>query len=145
MADQANGNFFGALAFAPGAANEPADDGYLTLAEVYDLDLRHCELAMLSACQTNYGPEQKGEGVWGLSRGFLVAGSRRVLASNWLVDDAAAASLVAVFSRGAAGDPRVSKNGDFAQSLQVAKRFIRQKDKWSSPYFWGGFVLVGPN
>ncbi len=99
-ADEQFGNFFGALALTPGpaAAVDPADDGFLTLPEIYELNLKSCELAILSACQTNYGPQQKGEGVWALSRGFLVAGSRRVVASNWLVDDEAAASLVSYFA-----------------------------------------------
>ena len=57
LADQAYGNFFGALALTPGAdPNNPADDGFLTLAEIYDLNLKDCELAILSACETNYGP-----------------------------------------------------------------------------------------
>jgi hypothetical protein len=85
------------LALTPGPpGSPPANDGFLTLAEIYELDLKGCELAILSACQTNFGPEQRGEGVVALSRGFLAAGARRVLASNWLVDDEAAASLKGV-------------------------------------------------
>ena len=72
------------------------------------MNLKGCELAILSACDTNFGPEQRGEGVWALSRGFLVAGSRRVVASNWLVDDEAAASLVAT---SAASWPRPRSEG----------------------------------
>ena len=99
LVDQEFGNFFGALALAPGPKGDadPSDDGILTLREIYELDLKGCELAILSACQTNYGPQQKGEGTLALSRGFLVAGVRRVVASNWLVDDEAAASLVSVY------------------------------------------------
>ena len=72
------GNLFGSLALTPGprAADDPADDGFLTLAEIYTLDLRRCELAILSACQTNDGPQQRGEGVWSLARGFLAAGAK---------------------------------------------------------------------
>src|SRR5262249_59282303 len=78
LTDQKYGNFFGALALTPGprAASDPADDGFLTLPEIYELDLKSCELAILSACQTNYGPQQKGEGVWALSRRFLLACAR---------------------------------------------------------------------
>src|SRR5262249_46495327 len=98
ITEQTFGNLFGALAFTPGAGvSSSLDDGLLTLAEIYQLDLNHCELSILSACDTNVGPQQKGEGTWALSRGFLVAGSRRVVASNWLVDDQAAASLVSLF------------------------------------------------
>jgi CHAT domain-containing protein len=147
LADQSHGNFFGALALAPGprAGTEMSDDGFLTLAEIYPLNLGYCELVILSACETNFGPQQYGEGVWALSRGFLVAGARRVVATGWLVDDEAAASLISVFCTYLA---RAEKEGtplDHAAALQRAKRWVRQQEKWSSPYYWGTFVLVGPN
>ncbi len=146
VADEQFGNVFGALALSPGkdAATNPADDGFLTLAEIYELNLKGCELAILSACDTNYGPQQQGEGVWALSRGFLVAGARRVVASNWLVDDEAAASLISYFCGGVA---KGEKTGavDYAKSLHNAKRWVRRQEKWESPYYWGTFVLVGPN
>jgi tetratricopeptide (TPR) repeat protein len=145
LADQSYGNFFGALALTPGDEEDAANDGFLTLPEIYELDLDGCELAILSACETNYGPEQKGEGVWSLSRGFLVAGSRRVVASNWLVDDEAAANLVSVFCTYIARAEKEGKLLDYAESLQKAKRWVRNQEKWSSPYYWGTFVLVGPN
>ena len=147
LADQAYGNFFGALALTPGkqGVSNPADDGFLTLPEIYDLNLKGCELAILSACETNYGPQQKGEGVWALSRGFLVAGARRVVASNWLVDDEAAASLISYFCADAAKDHGDGEAADHAAALHRAKRWVRQQEKWRSPYYWGTFVLVGPN
>ncbi|HVX61942.1 MAG TPA: tetratricopeptide repeat protein [Pirellulales bacterium] len=146
LADESYGNLFGALALTPGkdAAN-PADDGFLTLAEIYNLDLRSCELAILSACETNYGPQQKGEGTWALSRGFLAAGARRVVASNWLVDDEAAASLISYFCSGVAQSEKKGEPTDYAAKLHAAKRWVRQQEKWKSPYYWGTFVLVGPN
>ena len=115
----------------------------LTLAEIYGLDLKSCELSILSACQTNYGPLQQGEGVWALSRGFLVAGSRRVVASNWLVDDEAAASLTSYLCGGIARDVKNGISPNYAIRLQAAKRYVRAQQKWSSPYYWGTFVLVG--
>jgi len=147
LTDQAHGNFFGCLALTPGkqAATNPADDGFLTLPEIYELDLKSCELAILSACETNYGPQQKGEGVWALSRGFLVAGARRVVASNWLVDDEAAANLISYFCAGVAKNEAKGETGDHAKALHDAKRWVRQQEKWASPYYWGTFVLVGPN
>jgi CHAT domain-containing protein len=146
LADQTHGNFFGALALTPGKdAKDPADDGFLTLPEIYELNLKGCELTILSACETNYGPEQKGEGVWALSRGFLVAGARRVAASNWLVDDEAAASLVSYFCSNLAKAEKEGKTPDYAEGLHTAKRWVREQEKWSSPYYWGTFVLVGPN
>jgi CHAT domain-containing protein/Tfp pilus assembly protein PilF len=147
LTDQAYGNFFGALALTPGwkSPSNPEDDGFLTLPEIYRLQLKGCELSILSACQTNYGPQQKGEGVWALSRGFLVAGSRRVVASNWLVDDEAAASLISYFCGGLALAEKNKKQPDYAKSLHAAKKWVRDQEDWASPYYWGTFVLVGPN
>jgi CHAT domain-containing protein/lipopolysaccharide biosynthesis regulator YciM len=146
LVDQRHGNLFGALALTPGKnPTDPSDDGFLTLGETYELDLAGCDLTILSACQTNFGPQQRGEGTWALSRGFLVAGSRRVVASNWLVDDEAAASLVSYFCAGVAADENAGKTPNLAARLQAAKRWVREQPKWQSPYHWGAFVLLGPN
>ena len=145
LADQAHGNFYGALALTPGQSGELSDDGYLTLGEIYQLPLTGCELAILSACQTNYGPQQKGEGVWALSRGFLVAGARRVVASNWLLDDAAAAATVSYFCDKLAGAESSGAAVDYARALQQAKQWARRHEKWKRPYYWAPLVLVGPS
>jgi CHAT domain-containing protein len=147
LVDVSYGSFFGALALAPGPRGQvdPSDNGFLTLSEMYALDLRTCELAILSACQTNYGEHQAGEGVWALTRGFLVAGARRVVASDWLVDDEAAASLVSYYTAILAQQEREGKTPDYAAALAEAKRWVRGQEKWQSPYFWGTFVLVGTN
>ncbi|QDU29514.1 CHAT domain protein [Anatilimnocola aggregata] len=144
MADQNYGNFFGALAIAPGRAGDPRDDGYLSMSEIYELNLDGCELAILSACETNYGPQQQGEGVWALSRGFLVAGSRRVVASNWVVDDAAGATLVSYFAGylTLAGKDPTARN--YASALHNAKKQVRKQEQWKHPFFWSSLVLVGP-
>ena len=146
LVDQEFGNFFGSLAVTPGskAATDPSDDGFLTLAEIYQIDFKSCELAILSACNTNFGPHQKGEGTWAMSRGCLVAGAKRVAASNWLVDDEAAAILISYFTGGIALDLGKSATPNYAKRLHDAKKQVRQQEKWASPYYWGGFVLVGP-
>jgi CHAT domain-containing protein len=134
------------LALTPGPpGSPPANDGFLTLAEIYELDLKGCELAILSAYQTNFGPEQRGEGVVALSRGFLVAGARRVLASNWLVDDEAAASLVSSYCDRLAAAGKQAGPTDYADALAHAKQWVRRQDKWKSPFYWGTFVLLGPH
>lgn len=147
LADEKWGNLFGALALAPGDASQPspADDGFLTLAEIYELDMQGCQLAILSACNTNYGPELLGEGVWALSRGFLVAGARRVVASNWLVDDEAAASLISVFCGSIAKEEAAGKPPQYAAALHAAKHWTRRQEKWRSPYYWATFVELGAN
>src|SRR5690606_15148740 len=110
----------------------------------YGLNLQGCELAILSACETNLGPQQQGEGVFALSRGFLVAGSRRVVASNWIVDDESSASLVSAFCSALAKQHKSGQTLDYAEALHQAKRWVRKQEKWNHPYHWGAFVLVGP-
>lgn len=146
LADQEYGNLFGALALTSGPKDDdPKDDGFLTLAEIYELNLKGCELAILSACDTNYGPHQRGEGVWALSRGFLVAGAGRVVASNWLVDDESAPSLMSYFCSILAKAEAAGEKPDYAEALWKAKRWLRSHEQWESPYYWGTFVLIGPN
>ena len=145
MSDDEFGNAFGALIVAAGAGGDPRDDGTLTLAEIYDLDLKGCELAILSACMTNHGPEQRGEGVWALSRGFLVSGGRRVIASNWVVDDVAGASLVSVCCGKIAEALGKGQRVDHATALRDAKLWVRQQPQFANPYFWAPLVLIGPN
>lgn len=146
IVDQSYGNFFGALALTPGPRGntDPNDDGFLTLPEIYDLDLKGTELSILSACETNLGPSQKGEGIWALSRGFMVAGSRRVVASDWLVDDEAAANLVSYLTAGIAKQEKTTDGVDYAANLQAAKRWVRRQPKWTAPYYWAPFVMIGP-
>ena len=146
VADEEFFNTFGALVLSPARGRNVTseDDGFLSLTEIYELDLRGCELAILSACQTNNGPDQVGEGVWSLSRGFLVAGARRVVASNWLVDDEAAASLVSVMASAIAREDAAGGVVDYAAAVQKAKRWVRKKRKWKQPYYWAGMVQLGP-
>jgi CHAT domain-containing protein/tetratricopeptide (TPR) repeat protein len=144
MAEEDFGNFYGALALTPADSGNPDDDGFLTLSEIYQLNLKSCELAILSACETNVGPELRGEGVWAISRGFLVAGSRRVVASNWLVDDESAASLISYYSGGLAKAVKDGTTPDYARCLHEAKRWVRKQEKWKSPYYWAAFGFVGP-
>jgi len=68
-----------------------------------------------------------------------------VVASNWLVDDEAAASLVSYFCGGLALAEKEATRPDYARALHEAKRWVRRQEKWQSPYYWGTFVHVGPN
>jgi CHAT domain-containing protein/Tfp pilus assembly protein PilF len=111
--------------------------GFLRLQDIYNLDLP-AELVVLSACQTALGKELKGEGMVGLTRGFLYAGSRRVVASLWKVDDFATAELMKRFYGGmlTGGQPA-------AAALREAKISLFGQKTWSSPYFWAAFVVQG--
>jgi CHAT domain-containing protein len=125
------------------------------LSEIEPSAMQGCELALLSACRTNVGPHQRGEGVWAMSRGFLSAGCRRVVATNWNVDDQAAQSLVRRFADLLAGSLQ-HRQGDFAtveyaRSLHAAKQCIRRgrdhegRDypQWKKPAYWAAFQLMG--
>ena len=144
MADQNYGNYFGALAVAPGKPGDPRDDGYLSMSEIYELNLDGCELAVLSACETNYGPQQLGEGVWALSRGFLVAGSKRVVASNWVVDDQAGATLVSYYASYLTLSGKDPAARNYAAALHNAKKHVRKDERWKHPFYWSSLVHVGP-
>jgi CHAT domain-containing protein len=145
IADQSHGNLFGALALAATqSVDSSLNDGFLTLGEIYQLNLTDCQLALLSACETNLGPQLQGEGSFALSRGFLVAGARRVAATNWVVDDASSASLASMFCSVLVKQQASGKALDYALALQQAKKWVRKREKWRHPYYWAAFSLVGP-
>ena len=112
-------------------------NGFLQLHEIYSLTLPS-DLVVLSACQTALGKEVKGEGLIGLTRGFMSAGAMRVVASLWRVDDAATAEFMAAFYK-----EMFSNSASPAAALQVAQLEMSKQKRWQSPYYWAGFVLQG--
>lgn len=141
-------DLFSALALTPPVGASPAsgDDGFLQLHEIYGLALGNVQLAVLSACESNVGSRVEGEGVFALSRGFLAAGARRVVASQWAVNDASTAVLIGAFFEAIVADERAGRRVDYAAALREAKRRVRthpDHPEWASPYYWAPFVLVG--
>jgi len=112
-------------------------DGFLRMSEIFNLRLP-ADLVVLSACQTALGKEIKGEGLVGLTRGFMYAGAERVVASLWQVDDQATAQLMRHFYRG-----MLKENLRPAAALRAAQIEMSRSSRWSSPYFWSGFVIQG--
>ncbi len=112
-------------------------DGFLRLHEIYNLRL-NADLVVLSACQTGLGKEVRGEGLIGLTRGFMYAGAPRVIASLWQVDDAATAELMKRFYR-----VMIQEKLPPAAALRAAQIAMMKKKHWQSPYYWGAFVLQG--
>lgn len=114
-----------------------AIEGWLRLADVYDLDLA-TDLVVLSGCRTALGRELRGEGLQGLARGFLHAGSRSVAASLWAVQDRAAAELMAALYR------HLWREGLApAAALRAAQLELRARHRWRSPFYWAPWVLQG--
>ncbi len=113
-------------------------DGFLQLHDVYNLDLP-AELVVLSACRTGLGKAVWGEGLVGLTRGFMYAGARRVVASLWEVQDLATAELMKRFYGAMLGEKQMRP----AEALRAAQIEMWKQKRWQSPYYWGGFALYG--
>ncbi len=113
-------------------------NGFLRAHEIFNLRLE-ADLVVLSGCRTGLGKEVKGEGLYGMTRGFIYAGSRRVVVSLWDVQDQATARLMTDFYRGLLGPKRPNT----AAALRDAQLAIWRDGRWQAPYYWAGFVLQG--
>ena len=111
------------------------EDGYLTIPEVSVLNL-DADMVCLSACETGLGEIKTGDGMTGLSRAFMVAGSRHVGVSLWQVDDEATAQFMASMYK------KIEKKGmTYEQAYQQTKVEFRKSEDYSHPYYWSAFVL----
>jgi CHAT domain-containing protein/Tfp pilus assembly protein PilF len=111
--------------------------GLLGLRDIYELPLA-ADLVVLSGCRTALGREVRGEGLVGLTRGFLYAGVPRVVASLWQVDDRATAALMERFYRGVLADGLAP-----GEALRRAQLGLRADPRTRDPYYWGAFLLQG--
>jgi len=93
---------------------------------------------VLSACETGLGKEVRGEGLVGLTRGFMYAGAPRVVASLWSVDDVATEELMMRFYKAMEQQGMAP-----AAALRQAQVAMSKEERWSDPYYWAGFVLEG--
>ncbi len=112
-------------------------NGFFRLYDIYNMNLS-AELVVLSACQTALGKQVRGEGLMGLTRGFMYAGSARVMASLWRVEDEATAEMMKRFYEG------MIKGGQRpAAALRSAQVWMQGQKRWRAPYYWAGFTLQG--
>ena len=118
-------------------SNGRSQDGFLRLHDIYRLHLS-ADLVVLSACRSAVGKDFKGEGPMALTRGFLVAGAPRVVATLWDVDDRATAELMRLFYTGV-----LVRHVSPAVALRSAQMELAKNPQWSAPYFWAGFTLTG--
>ncbi|GAB4295054.1 MAG: hypothetical protein Fur0025_31970 [Oscillatoriaceae cyanobacterium] len=112
-------------------------DGFLRLHDIFNLSL-NAELVVLSACQTGLGANVRGEGITGLTRGFMYAGAERLMTSLWSVDDEGTAALMTSFY-----GKMLSQGMTPAQALRAAQLEMWQSQEWKLPYFWAAFTLQG--
>ncbi len=112
-----------------------AKDGVLTAYEAMNLNFSNTDLVVLSACETGLGELQVGEGVYGLQRAFLIAGSKSIILSLYKVNDAVTQELMREFYS------KWLSTKDIRNSFKYAKQKIR--DRYPTiPIFWGAFILV---
>ncbi len=112
-------------------------NGFLRTQDLYLLRLKP-QIVVLSACQTGLGKQVGNEGLIGLTRGFLVNGTPRVIASFWKVDDTATAELMSRFYRAL-----LKEKQSPSTALRTAQNELRQIPRFSNPRFWAGFTLTG--
>lgn len=114
------------------------EDGILQMTEIMRLKL-NADLVTLSACRTGLGKLVNGEGVLGLTRAFLYAGTRSVIASLWNVNVTATAELMTAFYR------NLKRGLPKDEALRQAKLELLngKQPAWRHPYFWASFVLMG--
>ncbi|WP_204101787.1 MULTISPECIES: CHAT domain-containing protein, partial [Spirulina sp. CCY15215] len=108
-----------------------SQDGLLRLQDIYNLDL-NAELVVLSACQTGIGEAVSGEGVVGLTRGFMYAGAKRVVVSLWNVNDAATANLMTNYY-----EQMLEDGLDAVSALREAQLQMWKNGEF--PYKWAAF------
>ena len=109
----------------------------MRLNEIFNLNLT-ADLVVLSACETGLGKQIKGEGLVGLTRGFMYAGSPRLLVSLWKVDDQATAAMMTQFYQF-----MLNQKLPPAEALRATQLAMQKSPQWSSPYYWAGFTLQG--
>ena len=113
-------------------------NGLLLAPEIYNLKFPGADLIVLSACQTGLGKEIRGEGVVGLTRGFMYAGAPRVIVSLWNVNDRATAELMKKLYQG-----MLIRNLPPAAALRAAQIEMFKQRQWREPYYWAAFGLQG--
>ena len=125
-----------ALAGANQGGNED-DDGVLTALEVAGLDLSGTELVVLSACDTGVGEVKNGDGVYGLRRALVLAGSETQIMSLWPVSDQATQDLMVAYYSG------LTKGQGRGEALRRVQLTMLKDLKRRHPFYWASFIQSG--
>jgi len=136
LLDPEHPEFSGVVLSMVNTSGQP-QDGFITIPDVYALKAP-VDLVVLSACHTGLGKKVRGEGLIGLTSGFMHAGASSVAASLWKADDQATAKLMEYFYAN-----MLEKNLRPADALRAAQNTMRTTSPWQSPHFWAAFTLQG--
>jgi CHAT domain-containing protein/predicted negative regulator of RcsB-dependent stress response len=117
-------------------ATTATEEGNLYSGDIYTLNLS-ADLVVLSACETGLGKISRGEGIIGLTRALIYAGSNNLVVSLWRVSDASTSLLMTDFYRS------MLQGNDYGEALRLAKQGMISSTNYSSPYYWAPFVLIG--
>ncbi len=115
-----------------------SEDGLLQVNEILNLKL-HAEMVVLSACQTARGKLYQAEGIVGISRSFIYAGSSSVVVSLWNINDRSTSFIMKEFYTA------ILNNQNKSQALQSAQLSMLRSDRklYRHPYYWAPFILIG--
>lgn len=119
--------------------NDSQNDGYLTVAEIYNLRL-NASMVVLSACSSGFGKVQQGEGPISISRAFSYAGCPTVLMSLWKIPDEATRQIMTAFYE------ELRKGTAKDEALRLAQmKFLNETTDplYQHPYFWASMVVMG--
>lgn len=114
---------------------DDVEDGILTAQDLSAMNLGKVDMVVMSACQSGLG-EVSGEGVFGLQRGFKLAGANTLLMSLWKVDDEATQQLMTAFYK------NYLKGMSKHESLLKAQKTLRETPGFEDPYNWAAFILL---
>ena len=117
------------------SALEASEDGILTANEISRMNLSDTDLVILSACRTALG-KVSADGIYGLQRGFKLAGANSLLMTLWEVDDKATSILMKEFHKG------LDAGLDKRSALEAARKYMRNTLEFSNPKYWAGFILL---
>ena len=118
---------------------DDVEDGVLTALELSNMNLGNVDMVVMSACESGLG-ETSGEGVFGLQRGFKLAGANTLLMSLWKVDDTATQLLMTEFYRNYLSGKSKQESLKFAQ--QYLRNYTEGEEDYSDPKYWAAFILL---
>jgi CHAT domain-containing protein/Tfp pilus assembly protein PilF len=113
------------------------DDGLLTALEVAGLDLWGTDLVVLSACDTGVGEVKNGDGVHGLRRALVLAGSETQIMSLWPVSDRITRELMVAYYNG------LKQRQGRGESLRRVQLRMLKNVKRQHPFYWAAFIQSG--